>query len=129
MSLESEFKRWEKESVKPILNKSPERKLEFESPSGIPIPRVVQYQENEDYLSKNWVFRENIHLHVVFNQPCIVGDSGRCANMLVLQLPKNQITRYRYLFAQGQTGLSVAFDLPTQIGYDADDPMCSWRSR
>jgi methylmalonyl-CoA mutase, N-terminal domain len=31
--------------------------------------------------------------------------------------------RYRYLLNQGQTGLSVAFDLPTQIGYDADDPM------
>jgi len=31
--------------------------------------------------------------------------------------------RYRYLLAQGQTGLSVAFDLPTQMGYDADDPV------
>jgi methylmalonyl-CoA mutase N-terminal domain/subunit len=31
--------------------------------------------------------------------------------------------RYRFLLAQGQTGLSVAFDLPTQIGYDSDDPM------
>src|SRR5256712_2159289 len=31
--------------------------------------------------------------------------------------------RYRYLLAQGQTGLSVAFDLPTQMGYDADHPM------
>ena len=31
--------------------------------------------------------------------------------------------RYRYLLQQGQTGLSVAFDLPTQIGYDADDPI------
>src|SRR5678809_1074550 len=31
--------------------------------------------------------------------------------------------RYKFLLAQGQTGLSVAFDLPTQIGYDADDPM------
>ena len=31
--------------------------------------------------------------------------------------------RYRYLLEQGQSGLSVAFDLPTQIGYDADDPM------
>src|SRR5258708_6187923 len=30
--------------------------------------------------------------------------------------------RYRYLLAQGQTGLSVAFDLPTQMGFDADDP-------
>ena len=33
--------------------------------------------------------------------------------------------RYRYLLDQGQTGLSVAFDLPTQIGYDADDPLAS----
>jgi methylmalonyl-CoA mutase N-terminal domain/subunit len=31
--------------------------------------------------------------------------------------------RYRYLLAQGQTGLSVAFDLPTQLGYDADHPL------
>jgi len=33
--------------------------------------------------------------------------------------------RYRYLLAQGQTGLSVAFDLPTQIGYDSDDPIAA----
>jgi len=33
--------------------------------------------------------------------------------------------RYRYLLGQGQTGLSVAFDLPTQIGYDSDHPMAS----
>jgi methylmalonyl-CoA mutase N-terminal domain/subunit len=33
--------------------------------------------------------------------------------------------RYRYLLSQGQTGLSVAFDLPTQIGFDSDDPMAA----
>jgi len=33
--------------------------------------------------------------------------------------------RYRYLLAQGQTGLSVAFDLPTQIGYDSDHPLAA----
>ncbi|HET7737598.1 MAG TPA: methylmalonyl-CoA mutase family protein, partial [Tepidiformaceae bacterium] len=33
--------------------------------------------------------------------------------------------RYRYLLGQGQTGLSIAFDLPTQIGYDSDDPMAA----
>ncbi|MFN8508341.1 MAG: methylmalonyl-CoA mutase family protein [Dehalococcoidia bacterium] len=33
--------------------------------------------------------------------------------------------RYRYLLSAGQTGLSVAFDLPTQIGYDSDDPMAA----
>ncbi len=33
--------------------------------------------------------------------------------------------RYRYLLEQGQTGLSIAFDLPTQIGYDSDDPLAA----
>ena len=33
--------------------------------------------------------------------------------------------RYRYLLARGQTGLSVAFDLPTQLGYDSDDPVAA----
>ena len=36
---------------------------------------------------------------------------------------KESNARYRYLLGQGQSGLSVAFDLPTQIGYDSDDPM------
>ena len=40
-----------------------------------------------------------------------------------LCLREESNTRYRYLLEQGQTGLSVAFDLPTQIGYDSDDPM------
>src|SRR5215213_85769 len=33
--------------------------------------------------------------------------------------------RYKYLLAQGTTGLSVAFDLPTQIGLDSDDPLAA----
>src|SRR5438105_8589668 len=36
--------------------------------------------------------------------------------------PEESNERYRYLLAQGATGLSVAFDLPTQCGYDSDDP-------
>ncbi len=38
---------------------------------------------------------------------------------------KESNERYRYLLSQGQTGLSVAFDLPTQIGYDSDDSMAA----
>ena len=37
--------------------------------------------------------------------------------------------RYRFLLEQGQTGLSVAFDLPTQMGYDPDAPMARGRGR
>ncbi|MFN0096132.1 MAG: methylmalonyl-CoA mutase [Dehalococcoidia bacterium] len=39
--------------------------------------------------------------------------------------PEESNKRYRYLLEAGQTGLSVAFDLPTQIGYDSDDPMAA----
>lgn len=38
---------------------------------------------------------------------------------------KSSNKRYKYLLANGTTGLSVAFDLPTQIGYDSDDPKCA----
>ena len=37
--------------------------------------------------------------------------------------PEETNRRYRYLLGQGQTGLSVAFDLPTLMGYDADHPL------
>ena len=37
--------------------------------------------------------------------------------------------RYKYLLSQGTTGLSVAFDLPTQIGLDSDNPLCHGRGR
>ena len=42
-----------------------------------------------------------------------------------LASPEESNRRYRYLLEQGQTGLSVAFDLPTQIGYDSDHPMAA----
>jgi methylmalonyl-CoA mutase N-terminal domain/subunit len=42
----------------------------------------------------------------------------QCDNMLAFPLRKKSNKRYRYLLNQGTTGLSVAFDLPTQIGYD-----------
>ena len=45
--------------------------------------------------------------------------------MQVLAPPPNRTRRYRYLLAQGVKGLSVAFDLPTQIGYDSDHPLAA----
>ena len=42
--------------------------------------------------------------------------------------PEETNRRYRYLAGQGQTGLSVAFDLPTLMGYDADHPIARGRS-
>ena len=49
--------------------------------------------------------------------------------MLVFTSAEESNKRYRYLIEEGVTGLSVAFDLPTQIGYDSDHPMASGESR
>jgi methylmalonyl-CoA mutase N-terminal domain/subunit len=55
-------------------------------------------------------------------------SSGRCGSTPAFT-PEESNERYRYLLAQGQTGLSVAFDLPTQMGYDSDDPRARGRGR
>jgi methylmalonyl-CoA mutase N-terminal domain/subunit len=123
MSLESEFKRWEDESVKPILKKSPERKSEFESPSGIPLPRVV-LPDKDDYLEKLGFPGEYPFTRGV--QPTMYrGRFWTMRQYAGYATADESNQRYRFLLQQGQTGLSVAFDLPTQIGYDADDPIAT----
>ncbi|HBF41093.1 MAG TPA: methylmalonyl-CoA mutase, partial [Anaerolineaceae bacterium] len=51
MTLEEENKRWEEQTVKPVLNKFKERKAEFLTPSGIPLPRAA-LPDDFDYLEK-----------------------------------------------------------------------------
>jgi methylmalonyl-CoA mutase N-terminal domain/subunit len=121
MSLDSEQKRWEKEVLDPVLKKNPERKPEFASPSGIPLPRV-SLPEESDYLEKLGFPGEYPFTRGV--QPTMYrGRLWTMRQYAGYASAEESNQRYRYLLQQGQTGLSVAFDLPTQIGYDADDPM------
>ncbi len=53
---------------------------------------------------------------------CTAAGSGRCASTRASRPRQETNRRFRYLLEQGQTGLSVAFDLPTQMGYDSDAP-------
>ncbi len=123
MSVESEYKRWEEESVKPVLDKSPERKTEFESPSGIPMPRVALPEKN-NYLEKLGFPGEYPFTRGV--QPTMYrGRFWTMRQYAGYATAEESNQRYRFLLQQGQTGLSVAFDLPTQIGYDADDPIAT----
>jgi methylmalonyl-CoA mutase N-terminal domain/subunit len=123
MKLESEVKRWEEEIVKPILSKFPERKAEFRTSSGIPVPRAaVPFEmdyENELGLPGEYPFTRGI-------QPTMYrGRFWTMRQYAGYASAEESNARYKYLLQQGQTGLSVAFDLPTQIGYDADDPISS----
>ncbi len=56
---------------------------------------------------------------------CTAAACGPCGSTPDSEPPKKAIGRYRYLLSQGTTGLSVAFDLPTQMGMDSDHPMAA----
>jgi len=121
MDLENEKKRWEESSLKPILQKYPERKKHFLTSSDIPLP-VLATPNEIDYLETlgfpgEYPFARGI-------QPTMYrGRLWTMRQYAGFASAEESNKRYRYLLQQGQTGLSIAFDLPTQIGYDADDPI------
>lgn len=121
MSLQDEQKHWEEKILKPLLSKYPERKTEFTTSSGIPLPRLLTGKEI-DYL-KDLGF-PGLYPFTRGVQPTMYrGRFWTMRQYAGFATAEESNRRYRYLLEQGQTGLSVAFDLPTQIGYDADDPM------
>ena len=58
-------------------------------------------------------------------RPCTAAGRGRCGSTPGSRRAAESNRRYRYLLSQGVSGLSVAFDLPTQIGYDSDHPLAA----
>ena len=123
MNTEDQKKHWEEEVLKPALKRHPERKKEFRTLSGIPLPTILTPPyEVPNYEEKLGFPGEYPYTRGV--QPNMY--RGRFSTMRQYAgyaSAEESNRRYRYLLEQGQTGLSVAFDLPTQIGYDADDPI------
>ena len=123
MTLKDELKRWQDTILKKTLDRFPERKDEFQTSSGISIPRLglpslpdTDYSEDLGFPGE-YPFTRGI-------QPTMYrGRFWTMRQYAGFATAEESNKRYRYLLEQGQTGLSVAFDLPTQIGYDADDPM------
>lgn len=122
MALDQEKQRWEKELYDPFVKKFPERKETFRTSSGIEVPPVMIPQETIDYLGDLGFPGEYPFTRGV--QPSMYrGRFWTMRQYAGYATAEESNQRYRYLLDQGQTGLSVAFDLPTQIGYDADDPL------
>ena len=117
--------RWEKETLEPAIEQFPERKPVFETPSGIPLPAVLAAEDLDFDIEAELGYpgeypftrgvQPNMHRGRLWTMRQYAGYASA----------EESNRRYRYLLAQGQSGLSVAFDLPTQIGYDADDPIAS----
>ncbi|MDK2980816.1 MAG: methylmalonyl-CoA mutase, N-terminal domain [Chloroflexota bacterium] len=119
--IENKYQQWQEDTLKPVIGKYPERKAEFETTSGIEVPRVALPRET-DYLNDLGFPGEYPFTRGV--QPTMYrGRFWTMRQYAGYASAEESNARYRYLLEQGQTGLSVAFDLPTQIGYDSDDPM------
>jgi len=122
MTLDQEKQRWENETYDPLLNRFPERKETFKTSSGIELPAVMLPLKEMDYMGDLGFPGEYPFTRGV--QPSMYrGRLWTMRQYAGYATAEESNERYRYLLAQGQTGLSVAFDLPTQIGYDADDSM------
>ncbi len=121
MSIQDEKRRWEKEIRQPVLKRFPERKNEFKTHSGISLPPILTPEDSDsEYLERLGFPGEYPFTRGV--QPTMYrGRFWTMRQYAGYASADESNQRYRYLLQQGQTGLSVAFDLPTQIGYDADD--------
>jgi methylmalonyl-CoA mutase N-terminal domain/subunit len=123
-SLQDAKKRWEETVLKRTLERSPERKPSFQTSSGIELERVYLPPDGDaqTYLEKLGFPGEYPYTRGV--QPTMYrGRLWTMRQYAGYATAEETNARYRFLLDAGQTGLSVAFDLPTQIGYDPDHPM------
>src|SRR5207237_1605872 len=111
---------WEENELKEFRRRQPEGKDHYETASGIPVHRV--------YTPEDAVPFEEIGFPGQFpftRGPYPTMYRGRTWTMRQIAgfgTGADTNRRFRYLIAQGQTGLSVDFDMPTLMGYDSDDP-------
>ena len=121
--LGEKYAEWNQD-VEENLKKRPERKESFFNTSGIPIERVytpldtreIDYQDHIGFPGQ-YPFTRGV-------QPTMYrGRYWTMRQYAGFATAEESNRRYKFLLEQGQTGLSVAFDLPTQIGYDSDHEM------
>ncbi|HEY2547891.1 MAG TPA: methylmalonyl-CoA mutase family protein [Candidatus Acidoferrum sp.] len=115
---------WEENTLRPTLEKSPERQTEFTTISGYPIRRLYTPADLSGWDPDRDLgfpgeppYTRGIHSTM---------HRGRLWTMRQFAgfgTAEDTNERFRYLLAQGQTGLSTAFDLPTLMGYDSDHPL------
>ncbi len=96
---------------------SRQHKEEFLTGSGIEIPEYLTSAETEDLMPDEYPYTRAIHKSMYRSRLWTMRQYAGFATA------EESNERYKFLIKSGTTGLSVAFDLPTQIGYDSDDPM------
>ena len=123
-NIREEFERWEKTTLNKVISKSPEREPSFKTTSHIELKRLYTPLDvaDLDYCDELGFPGEFPFTRGV--QPTMYrGRLWTMRQYAGFATPEETNKRYKYLLEHGQTGLSVAFDLPTQIGYDSDHPL------
>jgi len=123
-AIREEVDRWKNTTVKKAIEKYPERKEHFTTTSDIEFKRLSTPLDLEgfDYSSALGFPGEYPFTRGV--QPTMYrGRLWTMRQYAGFGTAEDTNKRYKYLLEHGQTGLSVAFDLPTQIGYDSDHPL------
>ena len=121
--LKAEHQKWEETTLKKVISRNPERKTEFTTGSWLPVERTAlpEITSDDEYLEKLGFPGEFPFTRGV--QPTMYrGRLWTMRQYAGFGTAEESNRRYKFLLNQGQTGLSIAFDLPTQIGYDSDDP-------
>ncbi len=115
---------WEERTLRPTLQKSPERDADFTTVSSYPIRRLYTPADLPDWNPETDLgypgtppYTRGIH------STMYRGKLWTMRQFAGFGTAEDTNARFRYLLSQGQTGLSVAFDLPTLMGYDADHPL------
>lgn len=122
--IREEAKRWETTTAKKALDKFPERKEQFSSTSDIEFKRLVTPEALEGFDYSTELGFPGEHPFTRGVQPTMYrGRLWTMRQYAGFGTAEDTNKRYKYLLDHGQTGLSVAFDLPTQIGYDSDNPL------
>ena len=125
MSTERKSKReWVEKTYAPAKERFGERKDPFQSTSGYEIEPLYTPPEGQDPTYEERLGYPGQFPFTRGVQPTMYrGRLWTMRQYAGFASAEESNKRYRYLLDQGQTGLSVAFDLPTQTGYDPDDPM------
>jgi methylmalonyl-CoA mutase N-terminal domain/subunit len=116
------YEKWKRETLEPALERFPERKDPFETPSRMEVERLYTPMD----LKEGWSYGRQLGFPGTYPytrgvQPTMYrGRFWTMRQYAGFASAAETNKRYHYLLGQGQTGLSVAFDLPTQMGYDSD---------
>src|ERR687889_1085127 len=121
---EIERERWEQETLKPALEKHPERKKNFQTVSLEEVDRLYTPVDVQDVdLARDISFPGQFPYTRGIHPTGYRGKLWTMRQFAGFSTPEETNARFKYLLEQGQTGLSVAYDLPTLMGYDADSPL------